>query len=220
MLFPKRAPGGDGLLQKLRDAVEIVAIILAGCWAIYVFVYENRIKPANAFPEITIAAQLVREGHRGAFEIVDVRTQIKNVGTVPVQYLGFAETLRGSAFLPGAPHASHESSDDADWTPFYSLSRSVVIFQHAFVTSSGSATEKRVLFLGIGQEYDSNTIVYVPIAYSHITLYASGAYWRETTAMLSTTMTITRDGAPQFNVPSAQVPTYNSRIAEADVSGD
>jgi hypothetical protein len=218
MLFPRRPQGGEvAIVQTVRDIVEVVAIVLAGCWAMYVFVYENRIRPANAPPEITIAGQLVREGHRNGFEIVDVRTQMKNVGTVPVEYLGFAETLRGSAFLSRAPRARGHS-DEMEWTPFYSFGRPTTIYQRAFVTSAGNAAEEHGIYLGAGQEYDANTIVYVPVAYNHIVLYASGAYARETNAVIPTTMILAPDGLPKFEVPGVDVPSYSSPIAEADVS--
>jgi hypothetical protein len=218
MLFPRRPHAGDvAIVETVRDIVEIVAIVLAGCWAIYVFVYENRIRPASAPPEITIAGQLIREGHRDGFEIVDVRTQIKNVGTVTVEYLGFAETLRGSAFLPRAQHAS-EHPNEMERTPFYSFGRPVIIYQRAFVTSAGNAAEEHGIYLGVGQEYDANSVVYVPAAYNHIVLYASGAYARETNAVIPTTMTLTHDGLPKFVVRDADVPSYSSPIAEADVS--
>ena len=59
MLFSKRPQGGDvGATRVVRDVTEIVAITLAGCWAIFSFVYEDRIKPVNAAPDITFAGQL------------------------------------------------------------------------------------------------------------------------------------------------------------------
>ena len=46
MLFSSRDPEHRShLLHLVRDVVEIVAIVLAGAWAFYVFIYENRIVP-------------------------------------------------------------------------------------------------------------------------------------------------------------------------------
>jgi hypothetical protein len=206
----------------MRDIVEIVAITLAGCWAIYVFIYENRIKPVNAAPEITFAGQLIRQGHRGDFEIVDVRAQIKNIGTVPVQFLGYSETLRGSAFKPHPPQVSSRVAQGMVETPFYSFGRPVLIYQRAFVTLAGNATGRQQILLDPGQEADENTIVYVPRAYSHVVLNMSGAFWRVTSNVLPTTLTRTQDGLPRFEVRAAgiDVPTFNTPIAEADVSGN
>ena len=41
----------DEPLATMRSVVEIVAIVAAGFWALYVFAYEQRSKPASEPPE-------------------------------------------------------------------------------------------------------------------------------------------------------------------------
>ena len=45
-------------VRIVRDVVEIVAILAAGFWAFYVFVYENRIKPSFSDPQVSVGATL------------------------------------------------------------------------------------------------------------------------------------------------------------------
>ncbi|MBV9262683.1 MAG: hypothetical protein JO324_00065, partial [Candidatus Eremiobacteraeota bacterium] len=41
--------------EQIRIVVEIVAIVAAGIWALYTFVYEQRIKPLAEAPSFSIA---------------------------------------------------------------------------------------------------------------------------------------------------------------------
>jgi hypothetical protein len=47
-----------GAIRIVRDVVEIAAIVAAGLWAFYVFVYENRIKPSFLPPELAVTASI------------------------------------------------------------------------------------------------------------------------------------------------------------------
>jgi hypothetical protein len=57
-----------------RDVIEIVAIIAAGAWAFYVFIYENRIKPSFAKPDINVTASIQRLGERNGMIAIGLRT--------------------------------------------------------------------------------------------------------------------------------------------------
>lgn len=97
-----RRPPADGeskrgsSLGNVRDAVEIVAILAAGCWAFFTFVYEDRIKPANAQPEPIYDCTLTRLGERAALIAVRSHVLIKNAGTTNLAVYGFAESVVGS----------------------------------------------------------------------------------------------------------------------------
>ncbi|MGB8627603.1 MAG: hypothetical protein WCD03_15755 [Candidatus Cybelea sp.] len=44
--------------------VEIVAIVLAGAWAFYVFIYENRIKPSFTDLQTDVSATMQKTSQR------------------------------------------------------------------------------------------------------------------------------------------------------------
>jgi hypothetical protein len=59
MLFTGRDSNGKSTkIRTIREVVEVVAILAAGFWAFYVFIYENRIKPLFSQPEINVSATM------------------------------------------------------------------------------------------------------------------------------------------------------------------
>ncbi|MBD5635777.1 MAG: hypothetical protein IAI49_15015 [Candidatus Eremiobacteraeota bacterium] len=137
-MFPRRRPpdheGRTSLsLNSVRDVVEIVAIVAAGAWAFYTFVYENQIKPAYSKPEVELVSTLTMLGERNGLVAVQSHVVVKNVGTTYVWLYGFAETVLGStvrarradSVRPLAAHAT-DLELEPEWTagklyPVYSL---------------------------------------------------------------------------------------------------
>ena len=64
----------------MRDVVEILAIVAAGAWAFYTFVYENQIKPTLEKPEAQVESVLTKLGERNGLVAVRSRVTIANVG--------------------------------------------------------------------------------------------------------------------------------------------
>lgn len=83
-----------------RHVIEIVAFVVAAGWAFYVFIYQERIKPAQTPAQlqfnVTISHQPV---HSGA-EFVDLTVEVRNVGTVPLRVAGWAIAAYGYRYLP------------------------------------------------------------------------------------------------------------------------
>jgi hypothetical protein len=46
----------------VRDIVEVVAIIAAGIWALYTFVYAERVKPASEPPTVLLTGSMHMPG--------------------------------------------------------------------------------------------------------------------------------------------------------------
>lgn len=82
----------------VRDVVEIVAIILAGIWAIYVFVYIERVKPVLAEPRVLMTGSLQRVGNQGGLTALEFTGSIRNSGEVTVHLIASAFTASGVRF--------------------------------------------------------------------------------------------------------------------------
>jgi hypothetical protein len=116
--------GSGSLLTSVRDVVEILAIIAAGIWAFYTFVYENQIKPANSQPVGQIEGSLTRLGEKDGLIAVQSHLEIKNVGQTDIWLYGVAETVLGSTVRKREPHATiaprtgeeYSLTDDVGWT--------------------------------------------------------------------------------------------------------
>jgi hypothetical protein len=83
-----------------RHVIEIVAFIVAAAWAFYVFIYQERIKPAETAPQqqfnIAISHQPVPSGS----EFVSVNIEVRNVGTVPFKIAGYVVAAYGYHYVP------------------------------------------------------------------------------------------------------------------------
>jgi hypothetical protein len=64
----------------IRHAVEAIAIVLAGLWGLYVFVYQERIKPALEPPSLQLTAQLEAGKVVRGVRVAQLNFQIQNTG--------------------------------------------------------------------------------------------------------------------------------------------
>lgn len=91
-------------IATLRDIVEVIAILAAGAWAIYTFVYEQRIKPAQEPPSLVLTGGLERVGERNGMIQMAYHAALRNSGQTRVYVIAegiVAQGLRYSA--QGAP---------------------------------------------------------------------------------------------------------------------
>lgn len=88
----------QSLLERLRLWVEILALLAAGCWAIYTFLYETKIAPLLLPPHelISLNVQRVAQLPTGYVERVDVT--LHNDGLVDVDTAAFAEDVYAASF--------------------------------------------------------------------------------------------------------------------------
>jgi hypothetical protein len=85
-------------VEHWRHLIEIVALTVAALWGFYVFVYQERIKPAHEAPAVDVVATLRHDPMRSGRELVYVDLPFKNIGNVEVQYLGAIVNAYGIRF--------------------------------------------------------------------------------------------------------------------------
>jgi hypothetical protein len=153
-----------------RDIVEVAAIVLAGAWAIYTFVYVERIKPSYDQPRIAAEGALTRVGTRNGLVALEYAVKIRNAGSVPVSILGAATSAIGIRFTTSRmpqdrnlfAQGEHEFSRDARVDRrevVYSLSwlsRSVdPKFGSSYVLAPGQEVPFSGIFLVKARTYDT-----------------------------------------------------------------
>lgn len=69
------------LIEHWRHLIEIVAFAGAAVWAIYVFIYQERIKPAASPIEVERTVHLRHDALRNQRELVTVQIDMKNIGS-------------------------------------------------------------------------------------------------------------------------------------------
>lgn len=77
--------------EQIRTAVEIVAIVAAGLWALYTFVYEQRIKPLSEAPSFSIPTMIDQGSTLNGVAFLTIHKWLQNTGNVPIDIA--AETL-------------------------------------------------------------------------------------------------------------------------------
>lgn len=104
-------PGGHRVVTTVRHIVEIVAIIAAGIWAFYTFIYEERIKPAREPLSANESIALTRVGRVGNLDIIAVTIMIKNVGKTEFDTVALAYDVTGFRFSQSKPYTLQTGSE-------------------------------------------------------------------------------------------------------------
>lgn len=81
--------------EHWRHVVEIVALAIAAIWALYVFVYQERIKPAFEQPDIQFTLNVSHQPTGANEELVPIELAWKNLGDIDVQIDGFILNVYG-----------------------------------------------------------------------------------------------------------------------------
>ena len=208
--------------RMVREIVEVVAIVLAGLWALYVFVYENGIRPELAPPTPSFSIAMRHVGNHGSLAVIRLDETIRNVGVAPVMFLAYSVTVVGSTVVPlASPQRPLTARSSNDLTAYYRFGRRAAVYRDAFVTEQGGAAEGRGLFVNPGQTTVLSREFYAPRErFDHLTAYIVAVYVNST-ARIPTTMTIKPDGVPQFSYSSrAPVEEISAPLADVDLMAE
>jgi hypothetical protein len=129
-------------VEHWRHVSEIVALAIAAVWALYVFVYQEQVKPARVPPEISSVWTVDHQSLSSGAELVRVDVVSKNVGSQTFYIAGAIVSVYGVRFgaTPrewGVPLANgfgvfNRSLPEASSTLLYS-------YVHAFPPFHGTA---------------------------------------------------------------------------------
>ena len=152
-----------------RDVVEIAAIILAGIWAIYVFVYTDKIEPYQKPSAPIVDASIAVVGAKGSLLAVQLTQSIRNTAASKLVVRGTSAQISGITVRT---------------SPAYSL-RTVrppgILLQDRIQSQNLEEaylwTYTKTMELESGQNFVHRWIVYVPRGkYDSLLLDATWAY--------------------------------------------
>lgn len=166
MLLPDHDDHGrKDTIRVVRDVVEIVAILAAGIWAFYIFIYENRIKPSFSPPNVVLTASLEKSSvHNGTIG-VRLKTDLRNAGAVPVYLTGWAVTVVGlSATMTAKPQSTvfEYSGTRENRNTYFALSKPTMVYSTGEITALGSASSGSTVNLQVGQDSARDDTFFVP----------------------------------------------------------
>ena len=95
--------------DTINNITQTVALILAGGWGVYTFIYQERIAPALALPTLSVNSTLEKAGRHGNMTAIRCSVTRTNVGQSSVRLLGLTYNvsgikehfLKGTAVNPG-----------------------------------------------------------------------------------------------------------------------
>ncbi len=86
------------MVEHWRHLVEIVALIIAAAWAIYVFIYQEDIKPQSELPRFQPTVTVQHHAIDPDKEFVEVVFSLKNISGVPIFLDGLVVNVYGRRF--------------------------------------------------------------------------------------------------------------------------
>ena len=84
----------------LRHVVEAVAILAAGIWAFYTFVYQEKIKPANEPAAVNLSVTVSSLGHDSDRDYIRLAYVIRNTGKTEIDIAADAFNVWGERYGP------------------------------------------------------------------------------------------------------------------------
>lgn len=137
--------------EAANNIVQTIAIVAAGVWAVYTFIYQAKIAPGQEPPSLSVTTTLAAVGHQG--DQVAIRSTVtrSNVGHTGVRLLALTYNVVGSKVRfadPAEPHAAPDLSgvNRVMAARYYAEPEHEVIVRHG------------VLFKGAGHPSDGETI--------------------------------------------------------------
>jgi hypothetical protein len=85
--------------EQIRTAVEIVAILAAGLWALYTFVYEQRIKPLSEQAEFSVPTTVTQGPTVNGVVFLEIHKRVENNGNVPIDIAAEALNVYGEKIV-------------------------------------------------------------------------------------------------------------------------
>jgi hypothetical protein len=162
--FPKNQESpSEGFLHKAESISHIVqafAILAAGIWAFYTFIYEDRIKPASEPPITSINTSLIPVGKKGSLIAIQAHTQLSNIGKVRIRLLADTFNVIGVTVQTGKSEEQHSGYIKSN---LYSKEiTSQVLMKTGELLKGATANPNGSYILDPGESANKDFIVYVP----------------------------------------------------------
>jgi hypothetical protein len=90
--------------ERVRTSVEIIAILAAGVWALYTFVYEQRIKPLAEEPAFSVPTIVDQGATTNGVVFLTIHKRLQNTGNVSIDVAAEALSVYGEQIVERATH--------------------------------------------------------------------------------------------------------------------
>lgn len=147
----------------LRHLVEAVAIVAAGAWAFYTFIYQEHIKPASEPASLDVSVSVARLGRDAHRDIIEATLRLHNSGKTEIDIAADALNVWGDRFADRQRSRKMNKGfgrrDDFD-EPRISR-RLLDSFAELRAAAVGGHAENHII-LGPGVSYDFGDVIVLP----------------------------------------------------------
>jgi len=88
----------------MRHVVEVLAIIAAGAWAFYTFIYQEKIKPAGEPASLDDTITVQRVGYDRTRDILEVAIHLHNAGKTEIEVAADGFNVWGDRYATTVTH--------------------------------------------------------------------------------------------------------------------
>lgn len=189
-------------METLNSVVQTLAIVGAGAWAVYTFIYEAKIAPSLAPPSVSVTSTLEKVGQRG--DLVAIRSTVTrtNVGQTEVRVLGLTYNVVGvkTRFVEEPSTAAMPDelpgSSAVAQARYYEEGRSgEVLLRHGLLFEGATALPSSPSGLNPGEAVSRDLIFYAdPTKFDSVRFLVSLSYAKMSEPPVPLTFEIGRDG--------------------------
>jgi hypothetical protein len=155
-------------METLNSAVQTLAIVLAGAWGVYTFVYEAKIAPGLAPPSVSVTSALERVGERDGMVAIRSTVTRTNVGQAEVRVLGLTYNVvgvrtrfgEGAAAAGAMPGELPASSTVAQARHYDEPEGGEVILRHGVLFEGATALPSEPSALNPGEAVSRDLVFY------------------------------------------------------------
>lgn len=157
--------------EALNSVVQTVAIVLAGVWAVYTFIYEAEIAPGLAPPSVSVTTKLEMVGEKDGMAAIRSTVTRTNVSKTEVRVLGLTYNVVGVSMRFGREVASGAMANDLPMSSMVTQSRyydepgrGEVILRHGVLFEGATTLRSEASGLNPGEAVSRDLIFYVDAA--------------------------------------------------------
>jgi hypothetical protein len=93
----------------VRHFVEVVALIAAGAWAFYTFIFQEKIKPASEPATLDDTITVQRVAHDRTRDILDVAIHLHNAGLTEIEIVADGFNVWGDRYAKVPTHRTFDA---------------------------------------------------------------------------------------------------------------
>jgi hypothetical protein len=147
---------GSARWATVRHVVESVAIVAAGLWAAYVFIYQERIKPTFESPSLQVTVTLDPGKTVNGTRIAQLHLNFVNTGQVDTDIYADSASIYGDRYAAAAPVPSPSyGANDVEVNRMVQTGKKELVYSYAILRPAAIGGTGDHIALTPGQHFDN-----------------------------------------------------------------